>query len=169
MPSFLRAIVKRRWDTSPDVPWLEPNELKADVLKDLPASDGMLSIWQIAEGFSPERISIALAATRESLGVFDYVVFDGSELSPPLFSMEHKDGETPDEAINGLHYDLQYLTTNKVTSLADIVSRGDKHRILKKRVRESLLEGLESGRLSDKTFNQELLKKLRRSQDSVST
>ena len=132
MPSFLRAIVKKRWDTNPDVPWLAPNELKADVLKDLPTSDGVLSIWAIDEGISPKRISIALAATRKSLDVFDYVVFDGSELSPPSFGIERKAGETPDETINGLHHDLQFLTTNRLTSLADIVSRGDKCRISRK-------------------------------------
>ena len=162
MPSFLRTIVKKRWDTNPDVPWLEPNELKADVLRDLPTSDGVLSIWEINEEISPERISIALAATRKSLDVFDYVVFDGSELSPPSFNIERTTGETPDEAINGLHFDLQYLTTLKLTSLADIVSKGDKCRILRKQVRKSLLEGLDSGRLSAQAFNQELLEKLGR-------
>ena len=65
------------------------------MFKDLPTSDGVLSIWEIDEGFNPERISIALAATRRSLDVFDYVVFDGSKLSPPSFSIERKTGETP--------------------------------------------------------------------------
>ena len=158
----MRAIIKKRWDTNPDVPWLEPNELKADVLKDLPTSDGALSIWKISEEIGPDRVSIALAATRKSLDVFDYIVFDGSELNPPSFNLEQKTGETPDEDINGLHYDLRSLTTYRLTCLADIVSKGDKFRILKKQVRESLLEGLDSGRLSDRAFNQELLEKLRR-------
>ena len=130
MPRLLRAIVKKRWDTSPDVPWLKPHELKADVLKDLPASNGALSVWEIDGAINPERISIALAATRKSLAVFDYVIFDGSQLTPLGFNMERKAGETPDEAINELHWDLQFLTTYKLTSLADIVSRGDKCRIL---------------------------------------
>ena len=67
MPSFFRAIVKKRWDTNPDVPWLEPNELKADVLKDLPTSDGVLSIWEIDEGINPERISIAFGCNQKEL------------------------------------------------------------------------------------------------------
>ena len=160
MPSFLRSITKRRWDTNPDVPWLKPNELKADVLRDLPTSDGVLSIWEIDKGISPERISIALAATRDKIDTIDYVVFDGSKLSSPSFRIERKTGKTPDEAINGLHHDLQFLTTDKLASLAAIVSKGDKSRILEKQIKDSLLEGLKSGRLRAQAFNQDLLVKL---------
>ena len=162
MPDFLRSIAKRRWDTNPDIPWLKPNELKADVFRDLPTSDGALSIWEISGDIAAERIGIALAANRESLDPFDYVVFDGSALRPPDFAIENRAGKTPDEDINGLHYDLQFLTTYKLTALADILSKGYKCRIPQKQVKESLLAGLDNGRLNSQKFNEKLLQKLRR-------
>ena len=44
MPRFLRGITRSRWDTYPDVPSCSLGELKADVFRDLPTADGLLSI-----------------------------------------------------------------------------------------------------------------------------
>ena len=156
MPSYLRTIVKRRWDTAPDVPWLRPNELKADAFRDLATSDGRLSIWELSEEVEANRV----VATRETLGVVDYVVFDGNELQFAGFSVEKSDGVTPDERINGFHYDIALLTTHRLVALADLLAKGEKGRLPQKFIREALQDGLDSGRLNRQTFNPKLLERL---------
>ena len=133
----MRAIVKKRWDANPDVPWLEPDELKADAFRDLPTSDGLLSIWEIPEASDAERVAIALAATRDSPGDFDYVMFEGSLLQPPAFALKQNSGETPDEGINDWHHDVELLTTRKLADLAQIISKGYKNEYLKRRCKKS--------------------------------
>lgn len=162
MVDYLRSIAKKRWDINPDVPWLKPNELKADVFKDLPVSDGALSIWKIDERVDAERVSIALAAKRDYLSAVDYVVFDGSVLDTSQFTLQNIAGDTPDGAINDLHFDLQFLTSEKLAELAHIIAKGYKARILQKQVKARLLDGLDRGLLKSEAFNRNLLSKLGR-------
>ena len=80
----------------------------------------------------------------------------------PDFPMKNNTGGTPDDGINGLHYDLEMLTTHKLAELADIMAKGNKNRILQKRVKEKILQGLDNGQLDYQKCNQDLLRKLGR-------
>ena len=54
--------------------------MKADVFADLRTQDGNLSIYEVSESVSPERIATAMAATRGSIQHIDYVLIDSLEL-----------------------------------------------------------------------------------------
>lgn len=63
MAQFLRVLNNRiHWLT--DVPWLEDGELQADVFKDIPTTNGELSIYKVSSDAEVERVLIAIAAGR---------------------------------------------------------------------------------------------------------
>ena len=161
MPKYLRSITKKRWDTYPDADWLKPDELKGDVLKDLATSDGDLSIWEISEEFGIDGICTALAAKRDSVKAFDYVIFDEVELQSFGFEVIESLGDTPYDALNNFHRDIKSLTVDNLTALAYVLSNCHKDRILPKDLKSKLVDGLTSGRLSRQPFfNKRLLEKL---------
>ena len=56
-------------------------------------------------------------------------------------------GDTPDAEVNKLHYDLQHLTVEKLSGLAQLISQGELRRILKKQMLSHLLKSIEDGNL----------------------
>ena len=161
MPRFLRLIDEKHWYAYPDVSWLNPGELPADVLKDLSTTQGDLSLYDISQGVAAERIAIALAATRPSVRYIYYVLFYDSILTAIGLSFKQTPGETPDNQVNSVHYDAQQVTTVKLSDLALKLSGTQPCHIDKGAVRRKLLNGLEAGELNPKKyFNKNLLEEL---------
>ena len=159
MPRFLRGVKKSRWDTFPDVPWLGQGELKADVFRDLSPENSSLSIWEVPDHFSTERIAVALAATRNHLGPMDFVVFD--DLPQPLdMATEQTLGDTPDREVNSLHYDVQRITAHRLLAVAVHISGGTYTRIQQTSVKSGLQDGIRRGQLRTDRLTQELKLKL---------
>ena len=161
MARFLRLIDEKHWYAYPDVHWLNPGELSADVLKDLSTTHGDLSLYDISQGVTAERVAIAMAATRPSVRYLDYVLFDDSVLTTIGLPFKQTPGGTPDSQVNDVHYDAQRITTVKLSDLAHKLSETQPYHIDKGSVRQELLNGLKAGDLNPKKyFNKNLLEEL---------
>ena len=160
MPRFLRVTRKGRWERYPKIPWLPPGEIKADALRDLQTSEGVLSIYRADDQSAADRICLAIAATRETFGSLDYAIFDADELPSIGIEPTRTTGETPDPEVNRLHCDLTALTVEKVSRLARVIAAGDHDRISKKSVEISLRSAFRSDSLDRNEINSELLRRL---------
>ena len=160
MRLFLRAINQARWYKKPDVDWLEDGELKGDVLTDIEAKNGKLSVYKVTNEADAERISVALAATRERPDKVDYAVFEDSNLKSLGITINQTKGETPDDKVNTVHYELGDLTVKRIAKLAEIISAGKHSRIQQKKIRILLHESAHTERLDKVQFSPKLKEKL---------
>ena len=77
MPQLLRGNLRQtRWFVNPDIPWLAPGDLQGDSLVDLITEDNALSVYEVRNNVEEERVSVALAATRDRPAKYDYAVFE---------------------------------------------------------------------------------------------
>ena len=154
----MRGINLRRWYVDhPTIDWLPPGELQGDALLDLQTKGNSLSIYEIQNDSQEYRVAIALAATRKTIGKFDYAIFEDGQfenlgLTPILI-----EGQTPDTLVNSLHYDLKDLTARNVVRLAAVISRGRSDRILGKDVKGRLVDAINSGTINKTKMKPELL------------
>lgn len=132
MPLAVRKVDhKALWTKEPDGPlaaWLPRGELQADALGDVATKQNRLSIYVIddAAGVTVDRVVAAIAATRDYVTEFDYIAFDVDVLGPLGIKTLVCPGETPDEAVNRVHWDVIDLTAMKLTAFATAIHQGGK-------------------------------------------
>lgn len=160
MPRFLRVTRRGRWETYPKTPWLPPGEIKADALRDLQTRENVLSIYIADDESSVNKICLAIAATRETVGSVDYAIFDAAELPPIGIEPTRSAGGTPDQEVNRLHCDLTMLTVEKVSRLAQVIAAGVHNRIPQKSIEASLRSALRTNSLDRNGINSQLLRRL---------
>ena len=147
MRQFLRSIRQGRWYRYPVVDWLDDGELQGDALSDIRTQDCRLSVYRVTSDADRQRVAVALAATRNEFSNMDYAVFVDSDLDALGITVQPTEGDTPDEAVNELHYELGNLTVKRLALLAKIVSVGEHRRIRQKQIKVLLQEAARSGRL----------------------
>ena len=152
MPLLLRTVRQNRWYKDQASAWLEKADVPADPIGDLSTSQNRLSVWLVAADRSNiERIVRAVAVTRDKIESTGYVLFDSALLSDVGTSAETVPGKTPDEAANDWHRDLVDLSGNKLVALTRaILTNGESDTILKKRLRELVLSGIQQKELPEK-------------------
>ena len=153
MAKLLRKVDKRhRWFKAAAQAHLDAGDVPADPLGDLRTTGNKLSVYQVDEDESNiERIARALACGREHLAEVGYVLFDLSVLAKASIELDRNDGKTLDSAVNQCHADLVDLTGNKLVALARLnLLEGESDTILKKRIVQLVLEGLNSNELPEK-------------------
>jgi len=129
-------------------PWLKNDEIHADPLADFVTTKNSLSVWRVEDNKSNlQRIIAAFAATRESDGKFDYVLFDEKFLKECNIKVELTEGNSPDQEANAWHYDLIELSAQKLVKLAETVweNQPEADRVMPKKVRNWVTEAKESG------------------------
>lgn len=155
MPQFLIANLKLdRW--LPEG-WTKAGEVPADALVDLRTRGNELSVFEVDEPKNGERIVVAFAATRNELSEIGYAIFDGAPLAVLGIAPQKSPGETPDDVVNALHYDLKALTATQVAGLAGAIANGTSQLILSKKLRGLLQAGLASKALDVARVNRKLL------------
>lgn len=150
MPQYVRAGLRTNR-------WLEteghaPQDFPADVITDLRTTGDEISIFEITDAVSAERIAIAVAAGRNKPGHTGYAVFDRAGAERLGVGIKKTPGDTYDVAVNAVHYDLHVGTAGRLVELAGVIAGGEITSILKKKVEELLRAGFESGQL-DHTKN----------------
>lgn len=144
----------------PLVAWLPPGQLQADALLDLKTDENRLSVFEVNDLPNVERIATAIAAGRQNPDVLDYVVFDGAPLPALGINVQQVPGTTADPSVNTLHHNLHQLTAGQLVAVADVIRQGTQRRILPKRVRQLVNDGLAAGRLDRTKVNPKLLGQL---------
>lgn len=158
MRQFLRVTNRGRWYKYPDVTWLAAGELQGDALSDIRTQDGRLSVYKVANDADRQRVAVALAATRKEFANVDYAVFGDSGLDELGITVQQTEGETPDETVNGLHYELGNLTVERLALLAKIVSAGAHRRIQKRQIKKLLSDAAKYRRLDKKMVKSEKIR-----------
>ena len=156
----MRVVKKSRWHARPDWDGWEEGDIQGDALLDLRTQDNALSVFRVDESAGIGRIIAALAATRENLSHLDYVVFDDAPLEPIGVNMVQRDGKTPDNEVNDIHYDVVNLTVLKLVQLAQTVSQCRPERVPKIEVKAKLRQSLESRWLDTEKVDDGLLSQL---------
>ena len=149
-----------RWLKYPDLEWLQPDELQSDALLDLQSKDNRLSVYRAEGEEEAKQVVIALAANRESLSNLDYALFEDSALVSTGIAIQQQDGETPDDEVNKLHYDLSNLTVGRLAALAQAVASGAHTRVPRKNIQAGLQEAMRSGTLDEDKMKPELLRRI---------
>lgn len=160
MPQLLRTVRQSRWFIHPTIPWLSPGELQADAFLDLKTEDNALSVFEVDDPANAERFAIAIAAGRDKPDLVDYAIFDGKTLAALGIMVQRIGGTTADATANKLHHNLHQLTARQLVGLADLVVNGTTNRILGKRVRQMLKDGLANGTLDPRQVNEKMLRQL---------
>jgi hypothetical protein len=115
----MRGIRRARWYKQEIQPWLQKDEIPADPLGDLKTTGNGLSVYLIDDEKSNlGRVVCALAATRDRIQHFDYLLFDWDILLSTGITVKRSEGKTPDCAVNELHCDLAELSGQKLLALA---------------------------------------------------
>ncbi len=124
-----------------------PLDFPADVLGDLKTTGDELSVYEVTDTISPERIAIALAATKNKPDQTAYAVFDHTAVERlGIATSAEVPGNTPDAAVNALHRDLRIGTVRRLLDVAAVIASADIVPILKNTVVGLLKDGFESGR-----------------------
>ena len=153
----MRMTRQARWLKYPGLNWLPQNEIQGDALRDLQSEDNRLSVYRVESKEDTERVVIALAANRDNLANMDYAVFDEAMLMSIDMTIAQQAGETPDEKVNKLHYDLKNLTVGRLAQLAAVVSAGEHERIPRKDIRDRLRRAVRTGTLDRGSLKPQLL------------
>lgn len=157
MPQFVRAGLRyNRWI---ETGGLDSLDFPADVLTDLKTSGDTLSVYEVSESVSAERIAIAVAAGKSDAAQTAYAVFEREAVERLGIIPVKTPGDTIDSTVNGHHYDLPVGRALTLLELAEVIARSEPIPILKKVVTQLLKEGFESGRL-DYTKNRRLADKV---------
>jgi hypothetical protein len=151
MPLLLRTVRLNRWLKQAAESYLAVNDVPADPFGDLPTTENLLSVWELAEDRSNlERIVRAVAIGKHKIDHTGYVIFDSESLASFGIEILSNKGTTADVDANQWHRDL-LLSGNKLLALVDAILRhGDSGTLLKKRLQELVETGIQNGELPDK-------------------
>jgi hypothetical protein len=151
MPLLLRNVRENRWLKSEAAPWLAKGDVPADPLGDLKTSQNRLSVWEVLDRSNIERIVRALAVSSQKLADMGYVLFDSSLLATAGINTVAENGTTPDEEANNWHRDLIDLSGNKLVILTKLIlENGESGTVLKKRLEQLVVDGIEQKELPEK-------------------
>jgi hypothetical protein len=152
---------KRRWDVES---WVPPGDIPAGPFGDLaPSPTSALSIWLIDQDLSNlDRIVAALAAGRNHLDKFDYVLVDERAVLQLQVEIEARAEKCPDEEASAQwHRNMIRLTGSQLNALVRLIySSGLKRRILEPDVEAIIRSALQRGHLDRSRVNKELLASL---------
>ena len=116
---LIRKIRKTRWYNSNEVPWLQLDDLQADVFDDLQTVSNELSVYMVDENKSAiNRIIAAISANSQHISVIDITVFDQQILDDLTIKYKKTPGELPDEWVNEYHLSLYELSAKQLLQLA---------------------------------------------------
>lgn len=167
MPQYLRSVRRGRWELPQ---WLSPSrgdhqadalcDLQADALGDLATRGNKLSVFRVESDQDIDRITVALAATRDNLQNVDYAVFDDAELQGIGIHIRQSPGKTPAYQVNELHYDFFQLTARQTADLAAIIAKGNIARRPRFEIKESMRLAIQGGELDQEAIKKSVLSQL---------
>ena len=160
MARFLRMTRQARWLRHPDLSWLLEHEIQGDALRDLQTEDNKLSVYKVQDKGDAERIVLALAANRDNLANLDYALFEDTMLNSIDITFAPQIGQTPDDEVNKLHYNLTNLTVERLAKLAAVVAAGQHTRIPRKEIGSRLHQAIRAGTLDGNRLKPNLLAKV---------
>ena len=101
MAYALRIIKKNRWYRDVEnYPGKEQDDVPADTLLDFATKQNELSFWLVDDQqTNVQRLIAALAANRDRLDAFDYILFDFISVYPQSLPKQKKDAKCNQRAV----------------------------------------------------------------------
>jgi hypothetical protein len=153
MPLLLRNVRENRWHKAEAKPWLDRDDVPADPLGDLKTTKHSLSVWEVASDRSNlERIvrNVTLLG-NSSLADTGWVLFDSALLEPIDIGCENVAGTSPDSEANAWHRNLVGLSGKRLVALTKaILEHGESGTVLKKRLEQLVVEGIDSKQIAER-------------------
>lgn len=167
MPSALCFLFEKvRWNKPGDgdeYSWLNDKEAPADIVYDLRAKNGELSLWFIDnERSNLARVIAAFMTLKKEYKKQDYILFDWGIIESLGLIVTNEPANTKDEEANkAWHRNLKYLTMGAVCRLAECMYLyGETDRSYEAEIDESLIDGIKSGKINLNELQTELRNKL---------
>ena len=164
MALLLRKLDGRAKWMVEDPSWLPSRDAPGPPLGDfIPDKQGKLSVWAVeGDESNLPRIVAAVAATRDHVSVFDYVLFSSRAVRAAGAALVPGPGESPDHvAKQRWHRDLAELSAKRAARLVwRVFYRGKRSRVAKKEVAELLRKAVEKGWLKFDDLTSSVQKKL---------
>ena len=169
MASLLRMTRQARWfgrdealsQDRQDLLWLRLGDVQADAFLDLQTQGNRLSVYRVENEEEIGRVVTALAANREGPSNFDYALVNEEDLTSIGIALSQQAGDTPYSEVNeNLHFDLEMLTLQNLSQLAQTLSSGGHERLTWKEVRPGLQQALHEGKLDTTKIAPKLLAKI---------
>ena len=161
MNQFLRVVSKGKWHSSRKIDWLPDCEIQANALCDIQTQQNRLSVYRVANENDSRRVAVAIAATRSVISKVDYAVFEDSDLHSLGITVDLSYGETPDDVVNKMHYELGHLTVRRMAKLAKIIYAGKHKRIPEWQIKKWLVVAARAGHIDrEKVVSEKIQKSL---------
>ena len=126
---LLRATNINRW-TEAQFDWLPEGDIPADPVCDFRTAGNRASVWKIGNPQADQRlllerrIAVAIAARRDRVASFDYILLDSAAVDAAGIKVCRKDGESADPELNGsLHPNLEKISAGKLAKLVNTTLR----------------------------------------------
>ena len=153
MPYLLHQIQhKSNWDRDPAAPrYLPEGEAPADVVEDLRTEENNLSVWHIEDNRSNlDRVIAALAAGRDFLQKFDFLLIDSQFLGEHGFKLHQIDGNSRDRhAAQNWHLHIVQISALGLGKLAELLFQsGEVVRKYEKQLEQLLRSAVDQGSLT---------------------
>lgn len=157
MPQFVRADL--RLDRWLETVGRQPQDFPPDVITDLKTKGDLLSVFEVTDAVTAERIAVAVGAGKGRPDDITYAVFERAAIEALGIPINKNEGGTIDAVVNTVHHDLHVATATKLVELAGVIASGQVVSILKKDAIVLLRRGFESGQL-DHTKRPDLSKRV---------
>lgn len=122
MPLLLRFLTNKqaRWEECKGLSQWPPDDVPADILVEFETKGNKLSVYQVEDDRSNLDITIAaLAANRQNLQPFYFVLFDSIIPSNLSIDIEKTEGKSKDSHVNqNFHFELKKLSGKKISEFA---------------------------------------------------
>lgn len=127
-------------------------------MKDLKATDGCLSLWEI----DPTRsnlldVVVACASNRDSIQNVDYILLERGSVSS-FGELCLEPGKTPFAEANQWHVNLVQLTARRLGELCQTAAIVARERVFGKEVKALLAERIKDKRILLQSLNKKLAK-----------
>ena len=110
--------------------WLPEGDVPADPVCDFRTVENKASVWKIGNHQEDQRlllerrIAVAIAARRDRVASFDYILLDSAAVDAAGIEVCRNDGESADPELNGsLHRNLEKISAGKLAKLVNTILR----------------------------------------------
>lgn len=166
--NFIRKVNLKNWhDLEALKKDLAEGETPADPVCSFNTRECRMSVFALDKTERAARVAAAIVCRAQNLQDFEYVIFNSADVEEIGFQIKPSAGDTVDEEINNLHYDISCISAQELTKLTDrLISRerfpDTCNRVSKKDVARHIIEGIENGFIKESRVNKDVLQKAKK-------
>ena len=166
MPLLLRSTKYNKWIAAKPE-WLREGEIPADPIFGLQTQSNTMSVWVIDRGTARiEQVISTLAAGKESLQDFEYVLLDSDAIADIGIKTFSTEGKSLNHELNKFHLELVEISAQKLLKLTETtlekIWQGDTNvvdRIPRKTIAHYIFDSISKGRIDSANVNPKVLNK----------